>query len=237
MTLPPDSSASTQSDGVKDAAQAQAQNVAGTARSEATDVAQTAKEQVQNVTSDVRDQTRQLADEARGQLTEHASSQRDRAVESLRAMGDDFSTMAEKAEGSGLGVQLAREGGELTHKAADFLEQRDPTQLLDEVRDLARRRPGAFLVGAAVAGVVVGRLARGARSAQKSDSGSTDTTTYQQTYPSTFGQTYETPAEFGAPVMGQAATTETAVASDYGLDQPVTPGTTPYPNAPTGDAW
>ncbi len=241
MTVPPDSTDYTQSGGVKDAAQDQAQNVASTARSEASDVAQTAKEQVQNVTADVREQTRQLADEARGQLTEHASSQRDKAVESLRSLADDLSSMAEKAEGSGLGVQLAKEGGEVTHKAADFLEQRDPTQLLDEVRDLARRRPGAFLVGAAIAGVVVGRLARGARSAQQSDAGS-DEASYQQTYPSTFGQTYDettdlgAPAGLGAPVAAQGYPTEAGIAADYGIDQPAVQGTS-YQNPQAGDAW
>ncbi len=239
MTVPPDSSDYSQSGGVKDEAQAQAQNVAGTAKSEATDVAQTAKEQVQNVTSDVREQTRQLTDEARGQLTEHASFQRDRAVESVRSVGDDLSSMAENAEGSGLGVQLAREGGELAHKAADFLEHRDPSQLLDEVRQLARRRPGTFLVGAALAGVVAGRLARSARSAQQSDSGSSNTT-YQQTYPSTYGQTYQTqtyqtPAELGVPVTGQTAATDPDLA--YGVGSPVTPGTSTSENPPRGDAW
>lgn len=243
MTVPQDSSDSTQSDGVKDAAQAHAQNVASTTLSEATDVAQTAKEQVANVTSDVRAQTRQLADEARGQLTDHASSQRDRAVESLRSVANDFSSMADNTDGSGLGVQLAREGGDITHKAADFLEQRDPSQLLDELRQLARRRPGAFLVGAALAGVVVGRLARGAKSAHSNDGRSSEDSTYQRTYPSTYGQTHEAPAEYGAPVTGQpavagqGATTETGVGTDYGVGEPVAPGMPTYPNTPTGDAW
>lgn len=237
MTVPPDSSDSGSSGGVKDQAQAQAQNVAGTAKSEATDVAQTAMAQVANVTADVRQQTKQLTDEARGQLTEHASSQRDRAVESLRALADDFSSMADKAEGSGLGVQLAREGGDTIHKAADFLEQRDPTQILDEVRDLARRRPGAFLVGAAITGVLAGRLARGAKSAHSSDSSSSSDSQYQQTYPSTYGQTYQAPAEYGVPVTGTAQPTETGIGSDYGVGQQVAPGTSTFQNPSAGDAW
>ena len=257
MTVPPDSSDSSQSGGVKDEAQAQAANVAGTAKSEAADVAATAKEQVANVTSDVRQQTKQLADEARGQLTDHASSQRDRAVESLRSLADDLSSMADKADGSGLGVQLAREGGDATHKIADFLEQRDPTQIVDEVRDLARRRPGAFLVGAALAGVVAGRLARGAKSAHSSDDGSSSGSRssgaqssgaqssgaqYQQTYPSTYGQSSQSPAEYGAPVTGTAQTTDAGYGSQYGdgsgaaTGMPTVPGTSSE-NPSSGDAW
>ena len=47
------------------------------------------------------------------------------------------------------------------HGAASWLEQREPADLLDEVRNFARRRPGTFLIGAAVAGLAAGRLTRG----------------------------------------------------------------------------
>jgi hypothetical protein len=156
-------------DSTRDTAQEQAQRVAGTAKEETAQVLDTAKEQAQAVSYEVRDQARQLWGDARDQLTDHAGSQRDRAVESLRSVSQELSSMAERAESSGLGVQLAREGGELTDRAADFLQQREPGQLLDELRDLARRRPGAFLLGAAAAGLVVGRATRGVRNAHSSD--------------------------------------------------------------------
>jgi len=156
-----------QPNGVKGAAQAQAHQVASTAKDETGAVLDTAKQQAQAVAADVRSQTMQLADEARGRLVDHAGTQRDRAVENLRSMGDDFAAMAETSDSSGLAVQLAREGGDVAKRAADFLEQREPGQILDEVRDLARRRPGAFLLGAVVAGLVVGRLTRGVVSAHQ----------------------------------------------------------------------
>ena len=153
----------------KNTAQEQAAKVKDTATGEAQAVAQTVKEQTQAVTSDVRAQARDLVDQSRGQLNEQASSQRDRAVTTLRSLADELSGMADSATSSGLGQQLTREGGQLTHKAADFLEQREPSELLGEVRDLARSRPGAFLIGAALAGVVAGRLSRGAMSLRSSD--------------------------------------------------------------------
>jgi len=156
---------------VKSAAQEQAEQVAGTTKDEATQVVETAKEQVQAVTSDVREQTRQLTGEAREQLMEQAGAQRDRAVQSLRSAGGELSQMAESADGAGLGVQVAREAGSVVSKAADFLEEREPGELVDELRNLARRRPGAFLLGAAIAGLVAGRLTRGVTSAHSSDSG------------------------------------------------------------------
>ncbi|MEJ7629955.1 MAG: hypothetical protein WKF54_10230 [Nocardioidaceae bacterium] len=222
------SSESEQSSGVKDVAGEQAQQVAGTAKHQATQVVDTAKEQVQAVTSDIRDQTRQLAGDAREQLMDHAGSQRDRAVESLRSVGDELSEMAEKAESSGLGVQLAREGGDVTKKVADFLEQREPGQLVDEVRDLARRRPGAFLLGAALAGVVAGRAARGAKSAHSADDGSFDSAS--RGAPS---GDIDVPSPYGVPATDPLATPalETDVWGPGGTHYPESQG---VPTPPGG---
>lgn len=209
---------SPQSSDVKSVAGEQATEVAGTAKDQATQVVDTAKEQVQAVTSDVRDQTRQLAGDAREQLMDHAGSQRDRAVESLRSIGDELADMSEKAEGSGLGVQLARETGDLSRKAADFLEEREPGQLLDEVRDLARRRPGAFLLGAALAGALAGRATRGVKSAHSSDDGSDSSTTSATATDTPLSATYQMPVT--DPMMTQPAETDV-----WG------PGGTNYPDA------
>ena len=46
---------------------------------------------------------------------------------------------------------------------------------MEEVRRFARRRPGAFLAGSLVAGVVAGRLTRGAKAAQDSTESSAQT--------------------------------------------------------------
>lgn len=168
----PQPSGSEHPDGAKDTAQQQAQRVAGTTKEQASTVVDTTKQQVGAVTADLRDQTRQLTQEARDQLIDHASDQRDRAAANLRSIGDELREMASGSATSGLGAQLVRQGGDLSYRAADFLGEREPSQLLDEVRSLARRRPGAFLLGAVVAGVVVGRATRSVASAHKSDTGS-----------------------------------------------------------------
>ena len=43
---------------------------------------------------------------------------------------------------------------------ASWLENRDPGSLLDEVKSFARQRPGTFLLAAAGAGLLAGRLGR-----------------------------------------------------------------------------
>jgi hypothetical protein len=68
--------------------------------------------------------------------------------------------------------QAARHSG----NAAQWLESREPGDLLDEVKGFARRRPGAFLGIALGAGLLVGRVTRNAGSgpdAAKKDAKST----------------------------------------------------------------
>jgi hypothetical protein len=79
--------------------------------------------------------------------------------------------MADGGRQSGPASEVARQAADRADRFADWLAAREPGDLLDEVRSFARRRPGAFLAGAALAGVVVGRLTRGAVDAARSDSG------------------------------------------------------------------
>ncbi|MDX6260227.1 MAG: hypothetical protein QOH84_1915 [Kribbellaceae bacterium] len=146
------------------------EGVAGTARDEAgqlketsadaaRQVAESVKDKASDVTSDAREQARRLAGQTRDELITQAGQQKERAAGSLRAVGDELREMAEHGQ-SGLGAQLARHGADFSNQAADFLQKHEPGELLDEVRGYARRKPGTFLLVAAAAGVVAGRLTR-----------------------------------------------------------------------------
>ncbi|GMA87937.1 hypothetical protein GCM10025868_31870 [Angustibacter aerolatus] len=69
--------------------------------------------------------------------------------------------MAKGSQEQGLASDLARQVADRTHTVAGWLDDREPGDVLDEVRSFARQRPGAFIGIAALAGVVVGRLGRG----------------------------------------------------------------------------
>lgn len=126
-------------------------SVASTAASEAKDVAHEAKTQL-----------RQLFTQLSGEATDQASGQTQRAVGGLRSLSSELSTMVEGQQGqSGLASDLARQGASRLDAAATWLEGRQPGEILDEVRSFARRRPGAFLAGAAILGIVGGRMTRG----------------------------------------------------------------------------
>ncbi|WP_328988958.1 hypothetical protein OG394_22280 [Kribbella sp. NBC_01245] len=124
-------------------------------------VAGTAKEQVGEVASELREQTARLASQTREQLQTQAVEQRDRLADGLRSISSELRSMAQHEGDSGWVTQLAKQGSQLTDQAAQFLADREPGQVLDECRNFARRRPGVFLLGAAVAGMAAGRLTKG----------------------------------------------------------------------------
>ena len=82
----------------------------------------------------------------------------------MRQFGDDLDSMRQSSSSSGLATNLT---GMLANKAREvstFLSDHEPGDLIEEVRQFARQRPATFLLGAAVAGVIAGRLTRAAAS-------------------------------------------------------------------------
>ncbi len=147
----------------------EASSIGHSVREAGEQVAETATEQAKQVVSETRRQARDLLGEARGQAREQALAQQHKAAQQLRTLADELYEMAAKGGQSGMAAEFAQQASERIHGAASWLEKREPGDLLDEVRDFARRRPGAFLLGAAVAGVVAGRLTRGVAAAAGSD--------------------------------------------------------------------
>ena len=142
-----------------------AQSTASTAADEGLKVAGVAKEQAATVASEAADQARSVVSDAVGQvgdtLKDQTGTQRDRLVETISTFGSDLSSMADQA-GPGLAQDIARQVSEQARSLTSRLEGREPGELLEDVRRFARQRPGTFLLGALAAGVLAGRLLRGA---------------------------------------------------------------------------
>jgi hypothetical protein len=134
-------------------------------------VASTTRQQGHEVLRESQQQARDLGRQVGEQVDEQSRAQKDKAVSGLRALADELGSMAASGGQGGVAADAARQASGATHGVADWLDQRDPGALLDELRDLARRRPGAFLVGALAAGAVAGRLTRGTVDASRSDQG------------------------------------------------------------------
>src|SRR5918994_4638530 len=148
----------------------EAGEVARTAADAGRQVAGTAAEQAANVAQEVKAQARDLVGEARGQVQQQARNGQQKAADGIRALSAELREMAGTGAQQGTVSEVARQVADRADRLADWVGEREPGDLLEEVRSFARRRPGVFLAGAALAGVVVGRLTRGAVDASRGPS-------------------------------------------------------------------
>jgi hypothetical protein len=129
----------------------------------------TAKEQAAAVTAEAARQGRDLARQAQGELSAQASEQQQRLAGSLQALSSELSSMASRSENPGVATDLVHQAAGTTRKVASWLEEREPGQLLEDVKTFARQRPGLFIALAAGAGLAAGRLTRGLASSGNND--------------------------------------------------------------------
>ena len=193
-------------------AQEKAGEVTAHAQDAAHQVAGTAAEQAQNVKDETVRQARNLAGEAGGQLSAQAKDQTQRLVGTLRELGDELKGMAEGGQPRGTATELVHQGAERVHGLAGYLDGKEPAEILDDARAFARRRPGAFLAGAAVLGLLAGRVGRGVKDAGSSDPAGPGVTRADATTPTSTGTIPPVgpgiqPAELDAPEPNMGAST------------------------------
>jgi hypothetical protein len=146
-------------------AQGEGRELAQSAAESTKQVAQTVKQEASNVTGEVASQAKTLASEATDKVQTQLDEQRSRVANTLRTTGDELGSLATEHDHSRLTAELTRRAAEQARSVADYLERTSPNEVLDQARDFARRRPGAFLVAAGLAGFVVGRVFRSATAA------------------------------------------------------------------------
>jgi len=134
-------------------------------------VAQSATERAQEVKQEAARQARDLAGEARQHVRQQAGEQHRAVVDNLRSLSAELGSMVDRSEQSGTATELVAQARTRVDGVASWLDERQPGDLVDELRTFARRCPGTFLLGALAAGVVVGRLTRGAVAAHTDDEG------------------------------------------------------------------
>jgi hypothetical protein len=211
------------------------QSTAGVAREEAAQVGQSARAAAGNVTGTAVDQARNVAEEtgrqardllgeARSQVGEQASVQQRKAAQNLHTLAGQLNEMAAKSGDSGMAAQLAEEAADRVHGVASWLDGREPADLLDEVRGFARRRPGTFLLGAALAGVLAGRMTRGlamaARSGEPGQSGPWESAGAAADVPDVTQPAGTWPAPAPSPIPASEPGPGTGSGTGYGTDLP-----------------
>lgn len=203
----------------------------------ASDVASTAAEKAKDVALETKKQARDLLGEAKTQFSEQLGSQHSSLVDNLRSLAGELSNMSQgtNIEGGGMATDLVGQAGDRVNGVAEWLGQRQPGDLVGELRTFARQRPGAFLVGAALAGVLAGRLTRGVVAARSDDSaGAADQ--YPATSPGDSFYQYEAPVSpsgtggYGTADYSSPAGAYEAPGGSYGTP----PASAGYSVPPTG---
>lgn len=215
--------------GTKDVAKEQAGQVAQGAKDAGHQVAGEAKHQAGQVKAEVGNQARTLLNQTQGELKTQANDQQQRLAGGLRALGQELTQMASGGEPqNGPASDLVNQASQRVDAVAQWLESREPGHVLDEVQTFARQRPAAFLAIAAGAGLVVGRLVRGAKDAATDDSPGQGAQSGAVTLPDATG--YTTPlTPVGGPTVGDPVEPGYPYAS-----APATAPATPGNYAPTG---
>ncbi|MFJ6671631.1 hypothetical protein ACIQMJ_11040 [Actinosynnema sp. NPDC091369] len=209
-----------------------------TAGQEGTAVAQHARQAVGEVRSTAREQVGQVAHEATGQakhvvrdmrerVATEAEEQARRVSRQIDRIADELGSMADGSGPDSLTAGALRQVSDAGRQAARYLDERGARGLLDTAQDFARRKPGTFLIGAAVAGFLVARAAKSMSGPDQSQS--------RQPQPQ-HGYTDHTPT---TPVTTPTAVPPSSPApapmlSEYGTLAPQIPADhpTPSPRAP-----
>ncbi len=219
--FPPPAPMATDSPSTADVAKDEAKNVQQTAVEAGSQVASTATDQAKQVAQETQRQAKDLLDQGRSQVREQAISQQQKAGQSLTSLAQELRGLADgtSAGAPGPARDLLQQASGFVDDFAHKLQTRDPGELLDEVRSFARRKPGLFLLGAAAAGVVAGRLTRGVTAAHSDSSPSTGAVGYRAQ------SNYVDPT----PTYGETTSTYTGTGAGY-----PTAGSAPLPPPPYG---
>ncbi len=181
MTTPANGSASASPSSTAEAAKQQGSAVASTLKEQASEATQVAQQGGQQVAAEAKEQLTQLTDQAQRELHrvleqaqqdlgERASEQTDKVATELRSLADEFRALAEgRINDAPRAAEWVDRAAHQANQYAARLEQRGFVGLVNDVSSFARRRPGAFLFGAVLAGFATGRLARGAQKAGTQD--------------------------------------------------------------------
>jgi hypothetical protein len=151
-----------------DTAKGEAANVKDTAADAASGVKDVAKSEVSKVAGQAKYQARNLMDQTRSQLRDQTSNQQSQLASRLNGWASELGSMASKSDASGPMTDLAHDASRRVGEISHWLDNHEPRDVLDEVKRFARRRPVTFLALAAAAGVVAGRVTRGAVAANTS---------------------------------------------------------------------
>jgi hypothetical protein len=196
--------------------------VAGAAQAGGQRVVAEAASQVGQLGGQVQTQVKELLGRSQTEFTDRASEQTEAAAGQLHDVAGELQALVEgRPQDAPRVAGYVAQAAERVESYAGRLDRGGFSGVADDLGRFARRRPGAFLLGAIAAGFVAGRLARGAQAASGNDESSAEVSQLSPTPPPLgLDSAYERsglprpPAELGAldrPVTVAAVDPQTGV--------------------------
>ena len=157
--------ASPEEQGTADVVKSQATDLSHSSIPTGKHVADVAREQASGVAAEAGRQGRDLLHQAQDELGKQAAQGQQQLANQLLSLSDELRSMAGASGQGGMAASLASQAASRVRTAGQWLDDRQPGQVADEMQSFARRRPTAFLALAVGAGLAVGRLTRGLKDA------------------------------------------------------------------------
>jgi hypothetical protein len=136
------------------------EQTAQTARAEAGAVAEKVKEETKTVAQQAQQQASSAVHQVQQDVRQRANEEATKFAQTLHETSRQLQQMSGAADDQGVAATLVREGSNATERLASRLDQGGLDAVMADIRSWARRQPGTFLLGAAAAGFVAGRLVR-----------------------------------------------------------------------------
>ena len=150
----------------------QAKNVTQAAKEQTKAVAQTAQEQARTVGAEAQHHARRVMRDTGGEVEVQLDQRVRQLTQTARSSSDELRALAEgRTDDAGRMGEFATQAARTLSSWSDRAEELGPRGLADEAARLARRRPLAFLAGAAAAGFLIGRVLRNAGGDDEADGG------------------------------------------------------------------
>lgn len=207
------------------AARQEKEQVKGTAKDAASNLGDTASRRGRQLQGEAKSHARDLARNAQHQLRGHAQEETQRAGSALSTAGDQLRALADgRIDDAGVFGDYVEQAADAVNRWADTINDRGFDGLLEDLRSVGRRRPGMFLGGALLAGVLAGRFGRNVAQELRDDQPAlpSDTSTTSVASSTTGGRTYSADEPVGGgtePYAGGPDPAATPVALPGDIDE------------------
>ena len=136
--------------------------VAQQAREAGQQVVSEARQAAGQVAAEAKDAGQQMAGDARRAAEEQINQRSTMAGERVGLAAEDARDIAQHLRGRGreAPAKVAEQAADRMERFAQYLQDADAGRIMDDIRRVSREQPAAVVAGAAVVGVLIGRVVK-----------------------------------------------------------------------------